>query len=88
MDNGNSASNNGDVKATAVDTIILTYDRAADHLNVGGKANSLHLMLDMLGRATRVVEDMYRLEKAREVRAQLLRDAQDAAIAASLRKGG
>lgn len=46
------------------DTMILTFDRVADHLEIGGSCNSLDLMLDMLGRATRALETRYRREQA------------------------
>jgi hypothetical protein len=69
------------------DTIILTYDRGADHLDIGGTAQSLDLMLDMLGRATRTLECRFRAERAIELQQQLKQAAVDAALAAAIRNG-
>ncbi len=86
---GNSGQGERDHGASerVVETLLLTYDRATDHREVDGKCNSLDLMLDMLGRATRVLESKWRIQHSRELVAELLRDAQNEAIAASLRKG-
>jgi hypothetical protein len=69
------------------DTIILTYDRGADHLDIGGTANSLDLMLDMLGRATRAIEGRWRVERAIELQQQFKQAAADQALAAAIRNG-
>jgi hypothetical protein len=87
MDKGNPTRKDGGVQGRAVDTIILTYDRATDMLEVGGKANSLDLMLDMLGRATRVVEAKLRFEQAKQLQQELRQAAIDANIAAQVRGG-
>ncbi len=70
-----------------VDTVVLTYDRLRDTLNVGGKCNSFDLMLDMLGRARSVVEARLRIQNALEAQQAMARAAQDAAIAARVREG-
>lgn len=82
-------SENGEngVEHQKLDTIVLSYNRATDHLDVGGHANSLDLMLDMLARATRAIEKQKRTQDALELQAQLQRQAEDARIAAALRKG-
>ncbi len=75
-----SENSNGErgVERQAVDTLVLTYDRATDHLDIGGHCNSLDLMLDMLGRASRVLEAQWR---AQQVQAMLQQRAQAAATA-------
>ncbi len=82
--NGNGESG---VARVPLDTLVLTYDRAADHLEVGGKCNSLDLMLDMLGRATRVLEAKQRAQNAIALQEQLAQMARDRQIAESLRGG-
>jgi hypothetical protein len=69
------------------DTIILTYDRGTDHLDIGGTAGSLDLMLDMLGRATRAIEGRWRAERAKELQRELKQTAADQALAAAIRNG-
>ena len=73
--NGNENRERG-VERQAVDTLVLTYDCATDHLDIGGHCNSLDLMLDMLGRASRVLEAKWRAE---QVQAMLQQRAQAAA---------
>lgn len=85
MDNGNPTRKDGGVDAGAVDTLILTYDRATDHLDIGGHCNSLDLMLDMLGRAKRSLESTWRAQRALELQQQLAEQARAAAIAASVK---
>jgi hypothetical protein len=89
MESSGERGGNGEagVAHHAVDTLILTYDRARDLLEVGGKCNSLDLMLDMLARATRVIEGKWRMERAMELQDQLRRQAKNEAVAAALRKG-
>jgi len=82
--NGNGESG---VEHVALDTLVLTYDRARDHLDVGGKCNSLDLMLDMLARATRTIEAQLRAQQALQLNQQLQQAARDAAIAARVRGG-
>ena len=82
--NGNGESG---VERVPLDTLVLTYDRAADHLEVGGKCNSLDLMLDMLGRATRVLEAKQRAQNAIALQETLAQMARDRQIAESLRGG-
>jgi predicted DNA-binding protein (UPF0278 family) len=78
---------NGDsgVKHVALDTLVLTYDRTRDHLDVGGKCNSLDLMLDMLARATRTIEAQLRAQNALALQQQMRRAAEDQAVADALR---
>lgn len=68
-----------------VDTIVLTYNRRTDHLDIGGTAASLDLMLDMLGRARRAIEFQQRKAQALEIQAAAVRAAEDARIAAAIR---
>lgn len=68
-----------------VDTIILTYNRRTDHLDIGGTAASVDLMLDMLYRARRALEFQQRKTQALEIQAAAVRAAEDARIAAALR---
>lgn len=82
--NDSSNGANG-VTHQAVDTLILTYNRATDHLEVGGKCNSLDLMLDMLARATRTIEAQLRAQNALALQEQMRQAAADRAIADSLR---
>ena len=84
-----SSENNGEhgVEHQAIDTVILTYNRATDHLDIGGKANSYHLMLDMRGRARRAIEFMVRKDQALQIHAAARQAADDAALAAAIRKG-
>lgn len=72
--NGNGDGAARDVK---LDTLILTYDRATDHLDIGGAFNSIDLGLDMLARAKRALEARWRMEQIRAVQ----QAAADAAIA-------
>lgn len=81
-DEGNG---NGSVQARAVDTIVLTYDRATDHLDVGGKFNSIDLALDMLGRARRALEFEQKKQQAIEMQQALRQAAADQAVAEALR---
>lgn len=80
--NGNGAPPQGD---ELVDTIVLTYNRRTDHLDIGGTAASLDLMLDMLGRARRAIEFQQRKAQALEIQAAARRVAEDERIAAALR---
>jgi hypothetical protein len=84
-----SAKGNGEsgVEHVQLDTLVLTYDRTTDHLEVGGKCNSLDLMLDMLARATRIIEHKWRAERIVELQQQLAQTARDAAIAEKIRTG-
>lgn len=68
-----------------MDTIILTYNRRTDKMDIGGTAASVDLMLDMIGRARRALEFTQRKAQALEIQAAALRAAEDARIAAALR---
>lgn len=81
MDNGHTHTH-----TELVDTVVLTYNRETDKLDIGGHANSVDLMLDMLHRATRALEFTQRKAQALEIQAAAQRQAEDAAIAAALRK--
>lgn len=76
--NGNGAA--GDVK---LDTLVLTYDVATDHLEIGGKFSSLDKGLDMLARATRTLESRWRLQSLQ----QLQQAAADAALQQRIMQG-
>lgn len=67
-----------------VDTVILTYNRATDHLTVGGKCSSLDCVLDMLHRATRLHEHKWRLERMAEYQKQAAEIARTQAILESM----
>lgn len=84
--NGHKDGEHG-VEHQEIDTIVLTYNRATDHLEIGGHTNSHDLMLDMLGRARRAIEFIVRKQQALEIQAAAQRAAEDARIAAALRKG-
>jgi hypothetical protein len=76
-----SHDNGGDgEQRREVDTIILTYDRATDHLDIGGHCNSVDLMLDMLGRATRVLELKWRQAEMQRFAAEMRQAAADQAL--------
>ena len=68
-----------------VDTVILTYNRVTDKLEIGGSACSVDIMLDMLGRARRALEFTQRKAQALEIQQAAIRAAEDARIAAALR---
>lgn len=76
------------VSRTALDTIVLTYDRTSDRLEIGGHCNSLDLMLDMLARATRTLENKWRAERVMELRQQLADASRTASIFDKVRGGG
>lgn len=84
------AASNGErgVEHQKVDTVVLTYNRATDHLDIGGVAESLDLMLDMLGRATRNLEAKFRQQKALELQQAIAQAQRDQAIADAVRRGG
>lgn len=81
--NGNTKQNGG---GELVDTLILTYNRATDRLDIGGNTSSLDLSLDMLGRARRAIEFQMRKAQALDIQAAARQQAADEAIAAALRK--
>jgi hypothetical protein len=84
-ENGNPTRKDNGVESRPVDTVILTYDRATDHLDVGGTFNSVDLALDMLERARRALDAKLRLQQALALQQQLAEQRQNAAIAESLR---
>ncbi len=55
-----SANDNGERPAVALDEVVLTFDRAADYLQISGTFNSLDLALYILARATRMLEARWR----------------------------
>lgn len=76
---------NGEVgKAKQVDTVILRYDRERDEFELGGHANSLHVILDMLARATRIAEARLREQQAIELQAKLRETTKTAALLDSI----
>lgn len=62
------------------DVLILTFNRETDHLEIGGECNSLLLMLDILGRAQRCLQQKWETEE----RMKTLVHFQDAARTAAL----
>lgn len=82
--NGNGAAA---PSSPQLDTVVLTYDRAADRLEIGGHAHSFDLILDMLARATRMTEFQVRKQQALEIQAAAREAAENARIAAALRNG-
>jgi hypothetical protein len=88
MDHDGHGNGESGVQHIELDTVVLTYDRARDKLEIGGKAFSLDLMLDLLGRATRALEAKMRMQQALEMRASFEQAARDQAIADALRRGG
>jgi len=79
MDATDKQENTGAASA-AVDTIVLEYDRLTDALKIGGSAYSLLLMLDIVGRAHRVLQMRWETEERMRTLAQM----QDAARTAAL----
>jgi predicted DNA-binding protein (UPF0278 family) len=79
-------TNGQDAEVIALDTLVLTYDRVHDKLEIGGKCNSMDLMLDMLARAVRTLETQYRAQRAVELGRQMAQAAQDQAIADQVRR--
>jgi hypothetical protein len=73
------------VEHQAVDTLVLTYNRATDHLDVGGKFASIDLALDMLGRARRALEFQQRKMQAIEIQLAAQQALRDAAVADAVR---
>jgi len=83
MDNG-KANGAGAEKPEFIDTLVLTYDRQRDHLDIGGACASILLMLDILHRATLVLEGQWRREQAKELQKDLQQQAADAALRAQI----
>jgi len=78
MANGEHSNGNGDQHGDAereIDKVVLTYDSTTDALDIGGQAFSIPRMLDMLKRATMVLEQEWRLQNLQERQ----RNAADAA---------
>lgn len=68
------------VEHQVVDTVILAYNPATDILEIGGKCNSLDRMLDMLARATRAIDQKWKLEQLNQVRREMMDAARTAEI--------
>lgn len=87
MSNSDNGKANGveHKEVKLVDTVVLTYNRITDHLEISGEAQSVDLMLDMLYRARRSLEFQQRKAQALEIQVAALRAAEDARIAAALR---
>jgi hypothetical protein len=83
-ENGHS---NGAAETVADDTIVLTYNRLTDQLNVGGKYYSHELALSILARASRAIEQKLRIEAAIKAQAELAQLARDQQLAQKLRGG-
>jgi hypothetical protein len=80
---------NGEHGVTHVplDTVILTYDRSSDHLDVAGTCNSMDLMLDMLYRAKRAIEYRMKVQQAKDLQTELAKHAEAMRLTAALGKG-
>lgn len=87
MDDGHNGNGGGGGEKFVLDRLVLTYDRARDHLEIGGKVNSTHLMLDMLARATRVIEAQLRGEQAIQLQQHMQQMVRDQQVADALRRG-
>jgi hypothetical protein len=85
MDDPNPTRKDNGAESRSVDTVILTYDRGRDLLDIGGRAASIDLMLDMLGRATRTLEAKLRVQNALQLQQEMAEQARAQAIAASVR---
>jgi hypothetical protein len=83
---GDANHNGRDAELIAVDQLVLTYDRVHDKLEIGGKCNSIDLMLDMLARAVRTLETKYRADRAVELGRQMAQAAAEQAIADQVRR--
>ena len=79
VDSKNSNGGGGQ-DGSKLDTVVLTYNRATDHLTIGGEFQSLDLALDILARATRKLEALYRIEQIKAVQ----QAAADQALAARI----
>lgn len=87
MDDGHNGNGGGGGEKFVLDRLVLTYDRARDHLEISGKVNSTHLMLDMLARATRVIEAQLRGEQAIQLQQHMQQMVRDQQVADALRRG-
>jgi hypothetical protein len=76
-------SHDGDKPAVA--TMALTFDPAGFQLRVDFKGPNVECALAMLAQATRWFEAQLRAAQALQIQADMRRQAEDAAIAASLR---
>lgn len=72
----------------AVDELVIRYDRVADRMEIGGRCNSIDLMLDMLARATRTLERQKRAAEIVELQTKLAEQARVNALVDSVRRGG
>lgn len=85
-DNNLTRERNGG-PTTSVDTLVLTYDRARDQLEIGGHCNSLDLMLDILARAQRVLEAKWRAQQVAAMLQERAEAERTAALLQSIRGG-
>lgn len=65
-DNGSSVA-----REVKLETILLTYDPAADRMDIGGGFSSLDRALDMLARATRTLDAQFRVQFMERLKAQV-----------------
>lgn len=83
---GEEKPNGAGGEASKLDTILLTYNRATDHLDIDAKTNSIDLAIDMLGRARRALEFEARKAQALQIQAAAREQAENAQVAAAMRK--
>ena len=69
------------------DTLILTFNRETDHLEIGGECSSLLLMLDILGRAQRCLQQKWETEERMKTLAQFQDAARTAQLVSKLNGG-
>jgi len=66
---------------------MLHFDRATMRLHISGQVHSIDTALSMLAQATREYERQLRAQHALQLQAELRQAAQDAQIAAAMRRG-
>ena len=84
--NGNDAQHGG--ADLAPDKVVLTYDCTTDKLEIGGQAFSITRMLDMLRRATMVLEQEWRLQNLQEPQQNAIESARVQAMLRNARARG
>jgi hypothetical protein len=58
-----SADNGDRVETRQVDVLTLTFDAVADTMEISGRCNSTDRMIDMVHRATRLLEHQWKMEQ-------------------------
>src|SRR5258708_30263562 len=85
---GHNGKGERGVEHQLVETVVLTYNRATDHLDVAGKFNSIDLALDMMARATRALEKEKRIQDALELQQRMQAAARTQAVLDGMKNRG